>query len=95
MKPMIPIRPQADATSKLSRGGKGRVNDVRRWQERPISIDRLNRIRIADAVPSASGVVDGNHGNQASQVLKQPMYHHRLEVRYIKKKIKIAGGKVI
>jgi hypothetical protein len=37
-------------------------------------------------MPSASGVVDGNHGNQASQVLKQPMYHHRLEVRYIKKK---------
>jgi hypothetical protein len=76
MKPMIPIRPQADATSKLSRGAKAEstrigVGNIGN-KERPISIDRLDQIRTADAVPSASGVA---YGNQASQVVKQPMCH--------------------
>jgi hypothetical protein len=43
MKPMIPIRPQADATSKPSIGD----------EERTTSIDRPDQIRTADAVPPA------------------------------------------
>jgi hypothetical protein len=46
MKPMIPIRPQADATSKLSRGAKAESMTIgvgnTGSEERPISIDRLD-----------------------------------------------------
>jgi hypothetical protein len=56
MKPMIPIRPQADATSKLSRGAEAESTTIgvgnTGSEERPISVDRLDQIRTADAVPS-------------------------------------------
>jgi hypothetical protein len=43
---MIPIRPQADATNKLSRGAKAESITT------GVSIDRLDQIGTADAVPS-------------------------------------------
>jgi hypothetical protein len=83
MRPMAPIRPQADATSKLSKGAKaksttfdvGKTGNGKRADERRSVRTITERIRTADAVPSA---IEMCLWHQASQFIKQPMCHHRL-----------------